>query len=105
MDLNLTSQAYRLLYYLNAYHYEDLTKEQPLPLENPKYQERMTAILTYIHENYNSSITLQAAADALHLSVPYLSAFFRQNMKENFNTYVNHIRLKYAVEELIYPDF
>lgn len=104
LDLNLTSQAYRLLYYLNAYHYEDLTKEQPLPLENPKYQERMTAILTYIHENYNSSITLQAAADALHLSVPYLSAFFKQNMKENFNTYVNHIRLKYAVEELIYTE-
>ncbi|MCI9151124.1 MAG: helix-turn-helix domain-containing protein [Lachnospiraceae bacterium] len=103
LGLNLTSHAYRLLYYLNAYHYEAYM-EKRLELENPKYQERMAAILSYIHENYASSISLQEAADALHLSAPYLSSFFKQNMHENFNTYVNQVRLKHAVEDLIYTD-
>lgn len=104
LGLNLTAQAYRLLYYLNAYHYEGLMEEPALPFDNPKYRERMTAVLNYIHENYASSVSLQEAANALHLSVPYLSAFFKQNMKENFNRYVNRIRLQYAVEELIYTE-
>lgn len=103
LGLNLASHAYRLLYYLNAYHYEAYIVES-LELEKPKYQERMASILNYIHENYASSISLQEAADALHLSAPYLSSFFKQNMNENFNSYVNQVRLKHAVEDLIYTD-
>lgn len=102
-SLNLISQAYRLLYYLNAYHYEACITDR-LELENPKYQERMASIISYIHENYASSISLQEAADALHLSAPYLSSFFKQNMHENFNAYVNRVRLEHAMEDLIYTD-
>lgn len=101
LSLHLTSHAYSLLYYLNAYHYEAYPPSL-IPPAGTKYQERMTTILNYIHQNYSSSITLQEAADSLHLSAPYLSSFFKQNMNENFNTYVNNVRLKHAVDELIY---
>lgn len=102
-ELHLTSHAYRLLYYLNTYHYEQ-NQETLTEFGNNKYQERITNILNYIHQNYASPISLQEAADSLHLSAPYLSAFFKQNMNENFNTYVNQVRLKHAVDDLIYSD-
>lgn len=103
VELHLTSHAYRLLYYLNTYHYEQ-NQEQLTPTNNKKYQERITNILNYIHHNYATPITLQEAADSLHLSAPYLSAFFKQNMNLNFNTYVNQVRLKHAVDDLIYTE-
>lgn len=101
--LSLMSHAYSLLYYLNAYHYEKTNTHRVSPI-NDKYHERLNSILNYIHQNYNSPITLQEAADTLHLSAPYLSSFFKQNMHENFNSYVNKVRLKHAVDELIYSD-
>lgn len=101
--LYLTSQAYRLLYYLDTYHYEPY-EEHSFYTENGKYQERMNRVLNYIHHHYARPISLQETAKAFHLSAPYLSSFFKQGMGENFNTYVNRIRLEHAVDELVYTD-
>ena len=101
--LQLISHAYELLYCLDTFHYEPTQTKYPV-LTNQRNQERMVRILDDIHHNYTSTITLQEMADTHHLSAPYLSAFFKQNMGVTFNTYVNSIRLEHAVEELIYSD-
>ena len=97
--LNLTSLAYQLLYYLNSYHYEKAAHQEPKS-NHPKYQERVNTILNYIHLNYASDITLQALADYVHLTTPYLSKFFKNQLHSNFNYYVNQIRLAHAMEDL-----
>ncbi|MBO5657333.1 MAG: helix-turn-helix domain-containing protein [Agathobacter sp.] len=101
--LQLISHAYDLLYCIDTYHYEPLQSRYPA-LQNERNQARMVQILDDIHHNYASAITLQDMADAHHLSSPYLSAFFKQNMGVTFNNYVNNVRLNHAVEELIYTD-
>ncbi|MCI9151026.1 MAG: helix-turn-helix domain-containing protein [Lachnospiraceae bacterium] len=101
--LHLTSQAYRLLYYLDTYHYEPYA-EQLFYTGNDKSQDRMNRVLNYIHLHYASPISLQETAKIFHLSAPYLSSFFKQGMQENFNAYVNRIRLEHAVDELVYTN-
>ena len=56
MNLSLNSQAYNLLYYMNAYHYES-SSILPVTISDEKYSERMTQLLDYIHYNYSLPIT------------------------------------------------
>lgn len=102
-DLNLISLGYNLLYYLNAYHYEESVLPESINTQD-KHKDRLVKILDYIQKNFATGITLQQAADYLQLSSPYLSSFFKQHLQENFNSYVNRIRLEHAVEDLIYSD-
>lgn len=71
---------------------------------NEKYMERMLSIITYIDEHYQEPISLQTLAEREFLSVPYLSKFFSDNIGLNFQSYLTSIRLKHAVENLLYDD-
>ncbi len=102
-NLNLFSLAYQLIYYLNCYHFEK-AEQAGTPHINPKYCERINDILTYINQNYANNITLQDLADQVHLTTPYLSKFFKNNFHTTFNNYLNHVRLTYAVEDLVYSN-
>ncbi|MCM3340218.1 AraC family transcriptional regulator [Paenibacillus sp. MER TA 81-3] len=56
--------------------------------------EDMTA---YIHANYaDSSLSLTAVADELHVSEAYVSAFFKEQRGINFSDYVEELRLEAA---------
>lgn len=103
VNLNLLSHAYNLLFYLGSYHYIDAPSKDDFNIP-PKYKERMDKILAFMDQNSANPITLQQVADQFNLSAPYLSSFFKQAMNENFNTYLNRIRLEKAVEDLIYSD-
>ncbi|MFW5433052.1 AraC family transcriptional regulator [Paenibacillus apiarius] len=54
-------------------------------------------MMTYIHANYaDSSLSLTAVADELHVSEAYVSAFFKEQRGMNFSDYVEELRLEAA---------
>lgn len=63
-------------------------------------EERLSAILAYLHQNYRRPITLKNLADQFYLSVPYLSRFLKKNLGTNFVDYLNQIRTSHALEDL-----
>lgn len=66
-----------------------------------KNSNRMNHILDYINEHFTENLSLAQLADKEHLSVPYLSKFFTENMHINFISYINKLRLNVAIEELL----
>ncbi|MGL6104611.1 GH39 family glycosyl hydrolase [Romboutsia sp.] len=70
-----------------------------------KYLERLNRVTEYLRKNYNSDITLSQIANMEYLSPQYFSKFFEKYMGVNFLTYLNSIRLEYAVKDLINTDY
>ena len=52
--------------------------------KNHKYALRISEISQLIQQHYTENITLQELADAVHLSVPYLSKFFVGILRNEF---------------------
>ena len=64
--------------------------------------DRIQPVLQYIHEHYADNLSLQGLADREHLSVHYLSRLFKQRMGVGFLEYLNQVRLRNAVDDLLY---
>ena len=58
---------------------------------------RMERILEYIKEHYTDKLTLQDIADKEGLSASYLSHFFKKNLNQSFQSYVNDLRFEHAL--------
>jgi AraC-like DNA-binding protein len=50
----------------------------------------------FIRENYTRKISLRETAEISGLSAPYFSTIFREEMGENFSTYINRLRVEKA---------
>ncbi|MCD9026435.1 helix-turn-helix transcriptional regulator [Cohnella silvisoli] len=50
----------------------------------------------YIQRNFNKEITLEGLADHVHLSPPYLSKLFKEEVGENFFAYLLNYRMNIA---------
>ncbi len=61
-------------------------------------------ILHYINHNYSSNITLENIAPLFGYNSSYLGKIFSKKMGENFNSYVDHIRIERSKEMLIKED-
>ena len=57
--------------------------------------ERLTAMLNYIQNNYQT-ITLESVAEQFHLSEPYVSKYIKDKSGKTFGEHVAHIRMKRA---------
>lgn len=66
--------------------------------------DRMSNIIRFINHHFQNSLTLKEVASNFHLSVPYLSRFFKKHMRMNFTDYYNNIRLEHAVNDLLSCD-
>lgn len=64
------------------------------------YRDLARRVVSYILENYQKSMTLETAAQALGVSKCHLSRVFSQKLHTGFNEYLNHIRVNYARELL-----
>ncbi|MBP5780937.1 MAG: helix-turn-helix domain-containing protein [Clostridia bacterium] len=73
-------------------------------IQSIKYIERLNEILDYIERHYKEGLTFNQIATAHHLSVPYLSSFFKRYLGVNFQTYYNNFRLERAVNQLLHSD-
>lgn len=54
-------------------------------------------LLGYCNDNYLGEITLESAANALHVSKYYISHLFNDKLKVSFNDYINSLRTADAV--------
>ena len=58
-------------------------------------------ILYYIEHNYSSNIKLESIAALFGYNSSYLGKIFNKNVGESFNSYVDQVRIKHAIELLV----
>ncbi|MED1470084.1 helix-turn-helix domain-containing protein [Bacillus salipaludis] len=67
--------------------------------------ERIREILAFIEKNYRKPISLKEIAKEQYLSLYYLSRYFKQEVGVSFSQYLKNVRLKSAVQELLYTGY
>ena len=58
-------------------------------------------ILYYIEHNYSANIKLEGIAALFGYNSSYLGKIFNKNVGESFNSYVDQVRIKHAIELLV----
>ncbi len=71
---------------------------------NPWHDERISRIIHYVNRNYQTGISLTELAEEMYVSASTLSRLFKKEMGVYFADYVNQVRMKYALGELLYTD-
>lgn len=95
-DFQVTACVYQMLNCLT-----DFLVEQP---GTEGHDDRTDEIVWFIESNYDQGITLNELADRLHLTYSYLSRSFKKTVGMNFPEYLNTVRLRHAVEDLLYTE-
>lgn len=70
-------------------------------LTDVKHVDVIYKAVDYIKRNYMKKITLEEVASHVYLSPSYFSKIFKEEMKVNFNTYLNHIRIEMSKKLLL----
>ncbi|MCX7841974.1 MAG: PocR ligand-binding domain-containing protein [Clostridia bacterium] len=70
-------------------------------LAEVKHIDVIFKAVDYIKRNYARKITLEEVASNVYLSPSYFSKVFKEEMKCNFNTYLNQIRIDMAKKLLL----
>lgn len=76
-------------------------ERKTININTDKYIDRLSAIAKYIDDNYAHELTISNLADEFHLSVGYLSRFFRKYTDLSVHDYITLVRLNYAHELLL----
>jgi two-component system, response regulator YesN len=63
-------------------------------LQAIKHADVMRKALRYFNAHYSEKIGLESVADEVHLSPSYFSRLFKGEMKMNFSTYLNELRIE-----------
>lgn len=58
-------------------------------------------IIHYIHHNYQENLKLESIAPIFGYNSSYLGKIFSERVGENFNSYLNHIRINHSKELLL----
>lgn len=66
-----------------------------------KHNDIIARTVDYIRQNYMTKITLESAAAHVYLSPSYLSKIFKDEIGENFNSYLNQVRIENAKRLLL----
>lgn len=83
-------------------HY--LLPNMMIDLKNTSDDERMQKIIHYINKNFQSGLSLSQLAKELYVSASTLSRLFRKQTGIYFGDYVNQMRIRYAIKDLLYTD-
>ena len=75
-----------------------------LNLDNTKYPDSLTKIITFIRRNYIQDLCLQKLSDELLLHPNYISTLINKHLHVTFNYILDYIRLKKACELLLSSD-
>lgn len=97
-DMQAKSIFYRILYYLVKDY--RLTEVDDSFLRKNRNLNKLSAITSYIKENYRKDLSLEEVARIFDYSPNYLSRMFRKYAGITFKSYVQNIRLRYAVKDL-----
>lgn len=71
------------------------------PREDFRKQDLVSKVVTYVATNFRQSLTLPQVADAVGISQFSLSRFFSRTFHQNFNHYINSVRLEHASALLV----
>ena len=77
-----------------------LTEVEAAFVRKNKNLNKLSAITSYIKENYTGDLTLEEVARIFDYSPNYLSRMFRKYAGITFKSYVQSIRLDYALKDL-----
>ena len=75
--------------------------DQVFNLTNVKHADVIYQAVDYIKKNYMKRITLEEVAAKVYLSPAYFSRIFKDEIGENFNIYVNLVRIDMAKKILV----
>ncbi|MEW8973129.1 MAG: AraC family transcriptional regulator, partial [Tissierellaceae bacterium] len=108
-ELNKKREGYRLLVLseLNQLLAYMISSCDNIRIEDDKSDimkedmERLENIISYINDNLGQKITLQQLAKREHISLYYLSHFFKNKVGISFQEYINTVRLDKATSLLI----
>lgn len=75
--------------------------DQVFNLENVKHADVIYRAVDYIRKHSMNRLTLEETASHVYLSPAYFSRVFKQEMGENFNVYVNKVRVEAAKKLLL----
>ncbi|MDR0400254.1 MAG: helix-turn-helix domain-containing protein [Treponema sp.] len=70
--------------------------EQIFSFQGIRHAAALRKVERFIQENYSRKISLKEAADISGLSAPYFSTIFKEEMGENFSSYLNQLRVEKA---------
>ncbi len=68
---------------------------------NPSRNNIMDDILYYIEHNYQNNIKLETIAPLFGYNSAYLGKIFSKTVGENFNSYIDHMRIEHSKELLL----
>lgn len=84
----------------NSLNTISVDEENNTELEENKYSKAIKKSMEYIELNYKDSISLGEISKHVYLSPEYFSRLFKEEVGENFSTYLTLFRIKKA-EELL----
>lgn len=96
----LYSLFYKFLNHLLIYFYSIDSQI----LDVPKNEKKLEKILEFINKNYKFQLTLQKVADSQYLSKFYISHLFKDKLGIGFSKYLNDVRMKHGLKELLNTD-
>ena len=70
-------------------------------LTDVKHVDVIYKTLDYVHKNFMNKITLAEVSENAHISPSYFSKVFKDEMKCNFNTYLNQVRIQNSKKLLL----
>ena len=97
-NLEIQSNIFRTMLLLTRF----FKREISLKKGDEHYDERITHIINYMEQKYDEPLTLKEVAEHEYLSVSYLSRYFKKMTGVGFLQYLNQIRLKHSLDDLIY---
>lgn len=98
-ELRVQSSFYSLLY-LMVTRYRKLEVSAEI-VRKHKNLNKLSAITTYIKDNYTREISLESLAHIFGYSPAYLSRMFKKYADTNYKAYVQSVRLEYACKEMM----
>lgn len=94
---------FSLMMYEMVTEYKVNETDQELLRQN-RNLNRLSDITNYIRKNYNQELSLDLVAAQFGFSPAYLSRMFRKYASMNYKTFLQNLRLEYAVQELVETD-
>lgn len=101
--LFLNSLYYQVIHMLVS-HFIVNKDEMTLNPSGMPTTSRIMDIQDFIQKNFRRTIRLKDLADQLYLSNAYLSKYIKKHLGMSFLEYLNHIRLLYALDEIVHTE-
>lgn len=81
------------------------TSQMKIIASKNAYSKHILMCIDYVYDNVYSGVTVQSAADALHLTPQYLSKLFRQEVGLNLSDFIMSKRITAAENMLRYSEY